>query len=64
MTAEHGYVFLPLLTMGEAAKYLGVGRKMIYQLIEWGEIKVLKVRGSALVEKRSLEEFKARGVLT
>ena len=58
MNSEHGYVHLPLLSIGEAAKYMGVGRKMIYQLIEWGEIRVLKVRGSALVEKRSLEELK------
>jgi excisionase family DNA binding protein len=64
MDSAGDYVLLPLLTIGEAAKYLGVGRKMLYQLIEWGEIRVLRVRGSALIEKRSLEEFRARGTLT
>jgi excisionase family DNA binding protein len=65
MTMEiTGYVYPPLLTIGDAAKFLGVGRKMIYQLIEWGEIRVVKTRGTALIEKQSLQEFKGRGVLT
>ncbi len=59
-----GYVSAPLLTVAEAAKYMGVGRKVIYQLIEYGEIVAVKVKGSVRVEKKSLDEFRASGKLT
>jgi excisionase family DNA binding protein len=59
-----GYVSAPLLDVGQAAKYLGVGRKILYQLIERGEITVVKAGGSTLVEKKSLDDFRARGPLT
>ena len=35
------YIYLPLLTVGEAARYLGVGRKIIYQLIEYELLKTV-----------------------
>jgi excisionase family DNA binding protein len=53
-----------LLTVSEAAKYLGVNRQKIYQLIEWGEIKGVKLGRSVQVEKESLEQFRASGKLT
>ena len=37
------YIYLPLLTVGEAAKYLGVGRKVIYQLIEFDQVRAVLV---------------------
>ena len=58
------YVTLPLLTVSEAAGYLGVGRRVIYQLIEMGEIRTVRVRGAAMIEKRSLDDFRASGKLT
>jgi excisionase family DNA binding protein len=58
------YVASTLLSVPEAAKYLGVGRKKIYELIEWGEIKALKLGHSVQVEKNSLDQFKASGKLT
>ena len=62
---ETGYVSAPLLTVAESAKYLGVGRKVIYQLIERGELTVLKGKGSAkLIEKNSLDDFRRRGGLS
>lgn len=61
---ETGYVSAPLLEVGEAAKYLGVGRKVLYQLIERGQITVVRAGGSTLVEKKSLDEFRASGTLT
>jgi excisionase family DNA binding protein len=62
---KNGYVSAPLLTVGEAARYLGVGRKVIYQLMERGELTVLRRRGSEkLIEKKSLDEFRRRGGLT
>ena len=62
---DTGYVSAPLLTVAEAAKYLGVGRKVISQLIERGELTVLKGKGSAkLIEKNSLDDFRRRGGLS
>ena len=61
---EDGYIQHPLLTIGEAAKYLGVGRRILYDLIERGEIRVVRSKKTRLVEKKSLDEFRARGILT
>ena len=62
---DTGYVSAPLLTVAESAKYLGVGRKVIYQLIERGELTALKGKGSAkLIQKKSLDDFRRRGGLT
>lgn len=64
MPRNEEYVSLPLLTVSEAAKYLGVGRRVVYQLIEWGEVRVLKMRGTAMIEKRSLDEYRESGRLS
>jgi excisionase family DNA binding protein len=61
---ENGYVSAPLLEVGEAAKYLGVGRKILYQLIERGEITAVKAGKSIKIEKKSLDAFRKRGSLT
>lgn len=58
------YVYLPLITVSEAAKYMGVGKKIIYQLIEFDEIRAVRNRGAILVEKRSLDAFIESGKLT
>jgi excisionase family DNA binding protein len=59
---ETGYVFAPLLSVSEAARELGVGKRIIYQLIENGEIRTVKATGGGvLVEKKSLDEFRAAG---
>ncbi len=64
MSEDERFVAPPLLTVAEAAAYLGVGRKVVYRLIEGGRITAVKVGGSTRVEKQSLDEFKARGELT
>ncbi len=53
-----------LLTVPEAAKYLGIGRKKVYELIEWGEIKALKLGRSMQIERDSLDRFRESGKLT
>lgn len=58
------YVSVPLITIGDAARYLGVTRNTIYQLIKRGEIKAAKHKNTVLIEQRSLDTFKARGSLT
>lgn len=59
-----GFVSLPLLTVSETAKYMGIGRKVVYQLIEFGEIRAVKNKGAVLVEKASIDAFRASGKLT
>ena len=62
---ENEYVTVPLLRIGEAARYLGVGREIVYQLLERGELKAAKGKGSVvLFEKRSLDDFRSSGRLT
>jgi excisionase family DNA binding protein len=53
-----------MMTVGEAAKYLGVGRKVIYQMIEFDQIRAVRENSAVLVEKRSLDEFRSSGQLT
>ncbi len=57
------YIYLPLMTVGEAAKYLGVGRKIIYQLIEYDQLNVVRNRGAVRIEKRSLDEIRRQGIM-
>ena len=59
----NNYVNLPLLTIGEAAKYLGVGRRIVYQLIEFGQLTVVRNRGVVRIEKESLDRFRKSGNL-
>jgi excisionase family DNA binding protein len=54
----------PLLTVSEAAKFLGVGRKQVYRLIEEGEIEAVKLGRSIQVPQNSLDQFRASGKLT
>jgi excisionase family DNA binding protein len=62
---ENKYVTAPLLKIGEAARYLGVGRKIVYQLVERGELRAVKGKGSVvLIEKRSLDDLQSSGRLT
>lgn len=61
---KNPYVTSALLPVSEAAKYLGVGRKKIYELIEWGEIKAVKLGRSVQVEKDSLDRFRESGKMT
>jgi len=60
---NEGFVSAPLLTVAEAAKYLGVGRQVLFQIIERGELTVVKVKGSVRVEKKSLDTYRASGKL-
>jgi excisionase family DNA binding protein len=49
------------MTVAEAARYLGVGRKIVYQLVEYERIRAVR-RGRVLwVDKRSLDEFRHSG---
>lgn len=55
---------LPMeVTVADAAKYLGLGRKVIYQLIEYGELRAVRERGKIIVDPCSLREFRKCGKL-
>ncbi len=62
ITRETGLVSPPLFTVAEAARYLGVGRKIVYQLIEYGDLMVVRVKGSVRIEKKSLDKFKGKQI--
>ena len=64
VSSNADFVSLPLLTVGESAKYLGVGRKIVYQLLEFGELRAVKNKGAVLIEKASLDSFRSSGKLT
>jgi excisionase family DNA binding protein len=51
------------LSVPEAARYLGIGRKVLYQLIEYNRIRAVRRRQVLLVDKESLEEFQRGGQL-
>jgi excisionase family DNA binding protein len=53
-----GLVSAPLLSIPEAAKYLGIGRKDLYRLIDYGEINAIKAGDSLRVDMSTLEEIK------
>jgi len=61
---QDNYIHFPLLTVGDAAKYLGVGRKVVYQLIEFDQIRSVRENRAILIEKRSLDQFRNNGTLT
>jgi excisionase family DNA binding protein len=61
---EEGYVRKPLLTVGKAAKYLGISRGTLYRLVEFGEIRAVKSGHAVLIEKESLDDFRASGKQT
>lgn len=64
MGDEDKFIYMPLMTVPEAASYLGVGKKVIYQLLEFDQIRAVRERGAILVEKRSIDAFRDSGKLT
>jgi hypothetical protein len=52
------------VTVGDAARYLGVGRKIVYQLIDFGRIRAGRRHKMIVVDQHSLEEFRRSGGLT
>ena len=53
-----GFVSAPLLSIPEAARYLGIGRKVLYRLIDYGEVNAIKAGASLRVDMRTLEDVK------
>jgi len=55
------YIEVPVMTVSEAARYIGVGKPVIYQLIEFDEIRAVRERGKVLIDRSSLEAFHNSG---
>lgn len=55
------YELPDLVEVPEAAKYLGVGKKIIYQLLEYGELRAVRERGKILIDPCSIREFHNSG---
>ncbi|MBW2306226.1 MAG: helix-turn-helix domain-containing protein [Deltaproteobacteria bacterium] len=64
MVDEEHFVSAPLITVAKAAKFLGIGRKVVYQLIERGQIRAVKVGRAVRIELACLQHFKNSGELT
>ena len=52
---------VPMGTGSEAARFIGVGKTVIYQLIEFDEIRAVRSRGRVLIDRSSLEAFHQSG---
>lgn len=50
-----------LVSVPEAAKFLGVGKKIIYQLLENGELRAIRQQGKILIDPCSVKEFHISG---
>jgi excisionase family DNA binding protein len=58
------YQVLPdLVTVPEAAKFLGVGRKVIYQLVENEVLRAIRQESRLLIDPCCLYEFRNKGKL-
>lgn len=61
---EHTEIGRNFVSVADAARYLGVGRKVLYQLIEYNRVRAVRRRQVLMVDKGSLEEFQRTGQMT
>ena len=52
------------MTVPEVAKYMGIGRRIVYDLIDWGELTAVKQDGTIWVDRWSVDAFRSSGKLT
>jgi excisionase family DNA binding protein len=61
MNSDSKYIEVPVLTVSEAARFIGVGKKVIYQLVEFDEIRAVREHGKVMIDRSSLEAFHNSG---
>jgi excisionase family DNA binding protein len=61
MNDNNKYIEVPVMTVSEAARFIGVGKKVIYQLVEFDEIRAMREHGKVMIDKSSLEAFHNSG---
>jgi len=49
------------VTVPEAAKYLGVAKRVIYQLVEYGELRAARENGKIFIDPCSIRQFRDSG---
>jgi len=55
------YIEVPVMSVSDAARHIGVGKRVIYQLIEFDEIRAVRQRGKVMIDRSSLEAFHNSG---
>ena len=55
------YIEVPVMSVSEAAHFIGVGKSVIYQLIEFDEIRAVREHGKIWIDRSSLEAFHHSG---
>ena len=53
-----------LVDVPQAAKYLGVARKVVYQLLEFGELRAIRQGGKIWIDPCSLRDCRDKGKIT
>lgn len=61
MIDNYEFIEVPVMTVSEAAQYIGVGKKVIYQMIEFDEIRAVRQGGKVMIDKSSLVAFHNSG---
>jgi excisionase family DNA binding protein len=64
MTPRDHYDSPEFMSVPEAARYLGVGRKMVYTLLDDGQLAFARERGAIRILAASVIAFQASGQLT
>jgi excisionase family DNA binding protein len=52
------------MSVPETARYLGIGRKMVYTLLETGQLAFARERGAIRILTASVVDYQASGKLT
>ncbi|TKB23340.1 helix-turn-helix domain-containing protein [Desulfopila sp. IMCC35006] len=50
-----------LVTVPEAARFLGVGRKVVYQLLEHGVLRAIRQQSKIFIDPCCLYDFQSKG---
>ena len=64
MARKDRYDSPEFMSVPETARFLGVGRKMVYSLLETGQLAFARKRGAIRILTASVVEFQTRGQLT
>ncbi len=49
------------VSVSKTAVVLGIGRKMVYQLLEYGELRAVREKGRVRIEKKSIDLYLKSG---
>ena len=64
MSRKNHYDSPEFMSVPETACYLGIGRKMVYSLLETGQLAFAREHGAIRILTASVVDFQTRGQLT